>query len=273
MDITSRICVSPPYRALHEISSPAPGSATASFSPEFPTESEEPVSIIEAARHLPIMGLCAVATTAGPGRRYYLARKARLRRLTPPAPQAPPQALHVRALGGLSKPGSASAAAFIYDSDHTSLFDLHCDYVVLDEESFARTFEHLADPSTEQEVSSPYGSPLRLDEVSVSGTRARAEVNLRAEQCAGHFAGFPAVPLAYLLTALVDLSQRLLEDPVNTGPPVRVDLLQAQTLLAPGIPIVLRAHRQEDRRVLVSAGHGGDETVMVSVTFGRAPRE
>ncbi|KOX19651.1 hypothetical protein [Nocardiopsis sp. NRRL B-16309] len=267
MDITSRICVSPPYRAVHSISSPTPGCATASFLPEFPSASEGPVSIIEAARHLPIMGLCAAATTAGPGRRYYLARKARLRRLTPPAPGTPSRELHVTALGGLSRPDSASAAAFLYDSEHTTLFDLHCDYVVIDEESFARTFEHLADPTSAQSVSSPYGSPLRLDDVSVSGATAQAAVNLRAEQCAGHFAGFPAVPLAYLLTALVDLSERLLEDPEDTGPPFRVELLQARTLLAPGTPIVLRARRQSDHRVLVSAGHGGDDTVVVSVAF------
>ncbi|MGW5875951.1 hypothetical protein ACWFMI_05250 [Nocardiopsis terrae] len=269
MDISSRICVSPPYRALNGISSPTPGCATASFSPEFPSAAEEPVSIIEAARHLPIMGLCAAATTAGPGRRYYLARRARLRRLTPPAPGAPQRVLRTTALGGINRPGSASAAAFLYDSDHTALFDLHCDYVVLDEKSFTRTFEHLADPSTQQTASSPYRSPLRLDDVSVSGTQARAEVNLRAEQCAGHFAGFPAVPLAYLLTALVDLAERLMEDPENTGPPFRVELLQADTLLAPGVPIVLRAHRQEDHRVLLSAGHGGDETVMVSIAFSK----
>ncbi|WP_304455376.1 hypothetical protein [Nocardiopsis sp. YSL2] len=219
------------------------------------------------------MGLCAAATTAGPGRRYYLARKARLRRLTPPAPGAPSQGLHVMALGGLSRPDSASAAAFLYDSGHTTLFDLHCDYVVLDEGSFARTFEHLADPSADQKASSPYGSPLRLDHVSVSGTMAQAEVNLRADQCAGHFAGFPAVPLAYLLTALVDLSERLVEDPENTGPPVRVELLQARTLLAPGTPVVLRARRQNDHRVLVSAGHGEDETVVVSMAFGRPPQK
>lgn len=270
MDITSRICVSPPYRAVHGISSPTPGCATASFLPELPSESEGPVSIIEAARHLPITGLCAAATTAGPGRRYYLARKARLRRLAPPAPGTPPRELHVTALGGLSGPDSASAAAFLYDSDHTPLFDLHCDYVVLDEDSFARTFEHLAHPTAEQSTSSPYGSPVRLDNVSVSGTTARAEVHLRADQCAGHFAGYPAVPLAYLLTALVDLSQRLWEDPENTGPPFRVKLLQARTLLAPGTPIVLRARRQDDHRVLVSAGHGDDETVVVSMAFRRA---
>lgn len=220
-DIGPRICVSPPYYALGDLTVPVPGRATAAVPVRTPTGRQVPViNIAEAGRHLAILGLCAAATTnPAPGKHYYLAHRG-VGRMYPPAGArgGPPGGqggellLQGSATARMSGRNRAVAETELYDVDGGVVARLDMEYLVLSEPVFRRLMGLPTAPDATG-PGNPYAAPAPLTDVRVGRGTLTGTANLPVDPalCRGHFAGYPALPVSVAGYAAFSLFDRVLE--------------------------------------------------------------
>lgn len=253
-----RICVRPPYFALRGLSSPQPGAAQAWIVPEQPLLAEAgPIAAAEVGRHLAILGSAALASQSPDGeQRYYLARAARLERVCGVLPGRA-HAFVAEATAGSSWDGSRSAVAraVLRTAAGVTTHLLQVEYRVLGARVFERMFRgrRQAAPAGEH---NPHAKPLQLAMEALDAQHARASLRFGVEQCAGHFEGCPAVPIARLMQALTSLAGRLHQHRSGeASAPYAVlrGAVRAQKLAFAGDALSLSAVHAQDR---------GDETAV-----------
>ncbi|MFI9489792.1 hypothetical protein ACIG47_25610 [Promicromonospora sp. NPDC052451] len=221
-DIGPRICVTPPYYALGDLVSPAPGLAGATVPVQSPTGRQAPViNIAEAGRHLAILGLCAAATTnPAPGKHYYLAHRG-VGRMYPPTGSPPGRGggpLHGTASARMSGRNRAVAETELHDADGTLVARLDMEYLVLS----VPVFRRLMGPATAPDATGPaqpYAAPAPLTDVSADDRSATARMTVNPSLCQGHFAGHPALPVSVAGYATFALFDHVLE--AAAGPDAR----------------------------------------------------
>ncbi|QNP68857.1 hypothetical protein IAG44_04910 [Streptomyces roseirectus] len=212
-DLTSRICVSPPYFALDGLHSPAPGTAVARFPVEMPTGRQAvPLGVAETGRHLAILGLCAAAGLVdGLGRRYYLAREAWATFAPPCEWPAKMREAEGEARAEFLTPRRAVADTHVVGTGRIDLATMRVRYDVLTERVFRRFFSPPGH-RTPSPPHNPYRSPLPLRTVFCAPDSMTAELDVVPELCAGHFEGAPMLPVAFAAQALTALWDLLLDD-------------------------------------------------------------
>lgn len=212
LDVTGSICVTPPYFALTDLRQVAPGEATATIPIETdPGRQAAGIGLFEAGRHLAILGLSAAATVnPTPGRHYYLARTGDCDWLAPATePNTPvPKALHGHAQAAFTGPRHVTAHTTLADPDGTVLARLIVTYDVLSERLFAHFFGPPATPAPHPH--NPYSRPLPLDNLVFHGDAVSADIAVTPDLCAGHFDGYPALPVAITATIMTTLTDRLI---------------------------------------------------------------
>lgn len=207
LDVSGRICVTPPYFALTDLRQTAPGTATATIPVETGTGRQAtPIGLFEAARHLAVLGLSAASTVnPSPDRHYYLARSGVCRWLAPATPPGTPPATALRghAEAVFSDPRHVTAHTRLTDLDGTDLATLTVAYDVLSEKLFAHFF---GPPGhTGRQPGNPYGRPLPLKNLSIGENTVSADIDTTPDLCAGHFDGYPGLPVAITATAMTTL--------------------------------------------------------------------
>lgn len=195
--LLSRICVSAPYFAL-QMPSYGDGRFQASAAASLPMGLEVgPMSSADISRHAAIAGLCVAALAQqSDDRRYYLAQRADYSSVPNSAPYGSQVRFDAR-LELLNKRGARSTIQ-VTTADKP-LARLVVDYTILTDYAFKRLFRSRRRPTcTQTEMDSRLPGTL-----SVDNGRALYELTALPEAaCAGHFADYPALPVALLMGQL-----------------------------------------------------------------------
>ncbi len=205
LDLESRICVRPPYFALHDLALEGLDLHATAMA-ESPAFGEVgPMPAAELGRHAAIVGLSAAAMRqADDRRRYYLARKAICRY----TPNASPYGTPVRFVGRtLELDKRSSRAAITATAGGATLASFEVDYTILTESAFERLFRVNAKDTPS--VPSPYGALLTNHWSGTSDSVEQVVAGVPVTACAGHFEGYPALPVAVLMGQLSYLAGRL----------------------------------------------------------------
>ncbi|MCP2266794.1 hypothetical protein ACFQHV_14015 [Promicromonospora thailandica] len=220
-EIGPRICVTPPYYALGDLTVPVPGLALATVPVQTPTGRQVPViNIAEAGRHLAILGLCAAASTnPAPGRHYYLAHRG-VGRMYPPSSGTAGSAgvLHGTATARMSGRNRAVAQTELRDAGGSLVARLDMEYLVMSEPVFRR----LMGPATAPDAAgpaNPFAAPAPLTGVAAGARGGTAELTVEPTLCRGHFTGHPALPVSVAGYATFALFDHVLE--AAAGPDAR----------------------------------------------------
>ncbi len=202
-DLLSRICVRPPYYALEGAEVTSDG-FSASAIEDGPGGAEiGPMTAANLSRHGAIAGLCAAALAQSDGdRRYYLAREAWFEGFASLKPHGARVTFHA-SLTALEK--REARAVITAEADGDPIMRLEVAYTVLPEVVFARLFSGRRVETPVLAGRLPEGRVHREGEALVRDLEA---VPLGA--CAGHFEGYPALPVAVLMGQLADLAGRAL---------------------------------------------------------------
>jgi acyl transferase domain-containing protein/NADPH:quinone reductase-like Zn-dependent oxidoreductase/acyl carrier protein len=211
----SRICVQPPYFDLFDFGRDGEW-VEASVRPVAPSEDEaDVVSCAEAARHLAIVGSCAVSLRSPfDGQVYYPIRRAysTQMRADPADPQAPTgdvlelARVRSRCLSFDVAASSATAECDLLDLAGNVVFKLIVDYHVIPAEDFGRLFAAHAEPTHENLGYDPYGSwDTPVFRKRSTGVLTMEVPAVDPASCLGHFVGYPALPLSIMTRHAVRL--------------------------------------------------------------------
>ncbi|MQQ99742.1 hypothetical protein [Glaciimonas soli] len=212
--IHRRIAVDPPYFAFKQLTKDDDGTVYGDFVPEQAMGYEcGLVSAAELGRHLAILGSCAAAAALPHDERvYYLAMKAHYIALRQEKQNAQPeQVLHALAKIIPDENGNArTLKSFTSASDNETFATLLVEYSVLPEKLFKRMFSNFSNNQVIALSDSPYKQsiPLRFDKASNTGLIAHSSA-LEPDQCAGHFSGYPAWPVAIIAYSLLQVAGKL----------------------------------------------------------------
>jgi len=228
-EIFARIGTREPYYALKTLAAFRDGVVEAEVPIELKSETEAgPITAGEAARHLGILGACALAEVSRDrSMKYYLVRGAALSRTT-----ATPNAtrLEGRATGELVSADAGRAHATLHLRGGADLFSLDVDFSVLTVAQFHKLFDGVKrdlrkesrPPVLERRTtgelkvmrSNPYGAPLALSKLELSPGVDLIEATfgpVPAGACNGHYPMYPVLPTGIVMSALSQLCGELLK--------------------------------------------------------------
>ncbi len=195
----ARISVARPYFDLGDLEEVGDGIVNATI-PAAPATAPEAGAIeaAQVARHLAILGSCAVALSRDDDtRHHYLATRAHYTRMAN-APTAVDGPLRAQAIGSWVDRRTARALVTLGTADDQALNLLDVEYTVLAPRMFARLNPPIdldAIAAAEGDVAEP------VVEHRVGGVRVDTGP-IPAEMCAGHFPDYPAAPVAIVMGRL-----------------------------------------------------------------------
>ena len=203
--LLGRICVRPPYFALRH-----PRLVQQTFEAEAVAELPQgaecgPMQGAELSRHAAIAGSCAAALLQEDDkRRYYLAQEAEYRGSYSDAPYGTPILLRAHCTELTKRQARAEVTAFVHGEVLTTLSVL---YTILPDSAFERLFKTRLQPTPPARAmaSLPLGTVERQGDSFV-----RVIDHVPAAACAGHFDGYPAMPVAMLMGQLSYLASHAL---------------------------------------------------------------
>lgn len=213
MAVLNRICVRPPYFALHHLQYQdrvftASAASTVRGGPE-----TGPMPGAELSRHAAIAGLCVAALAQQDDqRRYYLAQEASYTGVLHRAPSGTTVQLTAVLLDLNKRQARASISAEVAGEP---LAQVEVLYTVLTDAAFSRLFRSRYQPTF---ISSSLTdlAPLPMGSVQVEGDRFIREIDqIPAGACAGHFEGYPAMPVAILMGQLAHLAGQAFGGPFH----------------------------------------------------------
>ncbi len=200
--LLERICVQPPYFALENIRLDGE-TVHAEVNPVPPPAQEiGVVSTAEAARHLAILGSCAVRLrSARSGRTYFPVHRATLiaRGEAADRPSAARVALAARCVHLDEGASVARADTELRTLDGELVCAFQVDYHVIPEDAFVALFAQHARPTDERTGADPYlvWRHLPAERMSDGSLRTLVEA-VPPAWCLGHFTGIPAYPVSVM---------------------------------------------------------------------------
>ncbi|MDX2052531.1 MAG: SDR family NAD(P)-dependent oxidoreductase [Polyangiaceae bacterium] len=202
-----RICVQPPYFALEEVLQEGDW-LTARVKPaEVPTNGSSAQGLAEAARHMAILGSCALRVVHGnaSGRIYYPVKEARLREWVglalPGEVVVRAKPIHFDPKGSV---GSAETILCSQGGEVLCRFDVT--YHVIPEEEFKVLFAQHARPTHEGLGDDPYREFPHQEPAAVGIGRASLTLApIEQARCLGHFVGYPAYPVSIMVRDIFHL--------------------------------------------------------------------
>lgn len=221
-DICRRIAVERPYFAFSKLFTGKNGEILGEVQREHPLGYEcSPLSAAEIGRHLAILGSCAAAAQSDDTRRFYLATRAEYQRIRFTQRDLPNNTKFLAtARIEQSTARTLSAKMTMQIGNDTPFVSLFVEYRILSEPLFQRLFAHLAVPGDFTSIESPYTNPIPLSWSEPSNTTIVARNGgLPPHNCAGHFRGYPAWPVAIIVACMLrtveKLFQHVLQSPVQ----------------------------------------------------------
>lgn len=237
------ICVREPYFDLDNVQhndQTSQLSATARFT-EIGEFESLPFALAEAARHMAILGSCAVRfDTGGEGRIYYPVKEARLLYVNDSVQQVDTERCRILAnTDHIDTSGStARARASVIDENNEVLCEMEVSYHVIPEPEFNHIFaEHFSytdrniDPDAYLEWENLSEKPFARESENL-WTMNMGEI--RPEQCQGHFVDYPAYPVSIMLRHANDFVGRILNQEDSSEFRVVSGVAQAERLIFAG---------------------------------------
>lgn len=197
-----RISVSAPYFALSDLTETGPGIVSA-IVPATPTSDPETgtMEAAQVARHLAILGSCAAALSRADNKRHhYLATRAHYTRLSSAGSVhlAKDEPLHAEAIASWVDRRTARAIVKLSTTAGQGLNVLDVEYTVLAKKMFSRLH-----PPVDPAVRGNKGGHSLAFEPTKTETGVTVDCGRIPESmCDGHFADYPAAPVAILMGQL-----------------------------------------------------------------------
>lgn len=206
--LLQRICVRPPYFALEHLSLEGER-LTATTKAETPIALEpSPMSAAELGRHAAISGLSLVALLQkDDDRRYYLAQKAECDYFKSDAAFGTAVKFEAKLLEMDKRAARVTVTASI-EGQTVAHFTIN--YSILTERTFQRLFARYQ--KTTFPAPSPYAK-LLSESYERGELWAETKVTIPAWACVGHFDGYPALPVAMLMSQLSYLAGQVMGQP------------------------------------------------------------
>lgn len=213
-----RICVRPPYFALHDGLRDGRFLRATAVAESPPFLERGPMPAAEVGRHSAIAGLLhAALEQRDDARRYYLARSATCVYLQNASPYGAPVSLRTEVLDLDRRAAHVRTEA---RTDDGPLAQIELRYAILTEAAFERLFRHRAQANPPSP--SPFGHLLTEGYEHHGDVVSQIVPAIPIAACTGHFDGFPAMPVAVLMGQLSFLAGRLFEDARGAPAPFRV---------------------------------------------------
>lgn len=208
--ICGRIALQSPYFSFMDLDRQSAAGIRGTFAAEHSTGHERgPVAAAELVRHLATLGSCAAVIDGSAAPAYYLGTKGRLKLLR--NPQHREQGGMFQAVSEVLGQDRKSLVAQSVASGPDFLAHFHCEYQVLPEPVFARTFKHYRTEPVLDPGDSPYREPIGLDFESPQGLSLTAHSRpLPHSRFAGHFFEYPAWPASVYAETVSRVVGRLL---------------------------------------------------------------
>lgn len=207
-DIFKLIDVQDPYYALQDVSIDANNFAKARIKPGQPVGHEiHPVNAAEACRHLAILGsVCCALVNPVKQKHYYLAHTGTYRRAMEKEYDAGSELVAIAECTFFSK-RKASIKACLLDNKNQLICGIEATFHVLHHTLFERFYCDLYREVPAFRPKNPYYQKNPLFDLSFSGPSASASLGIIQDAyCAGHFPQLPALPVAILMSSLLDLA-------------------------------------------------------------------
>jgi len=203
-----RICVQPPYFDLEDMTVDG-DFVEAAVRTAIPSDREDhAVSLLDAARHLAVLGSCAASRRCPiPGKVYYPLVKMHMSELREPRPLParhrvePVDRVRFRARCTEFdlRSSRATATAELLDREGGLIVAVGVEYHVIPEEQFVSLFRDRAKPTHEHSGANPYASWRALPRPEHEDSRVRVDLGkVSSDHCLGHFVGFPALPVSMM---------------------------------------------------------------------------
>ncbi len=250
-ELQSLIAVSGPYFALNNLKVSPKGFLTADFQVELKNHNEVPsISLSEAGRHLAILGSLALANSNPcKEKHYYLATDAVFER--------------VHALPVISNTFKGSVKTYsinkkrgevigqVLSENGELLYNAEVSYAIIHERVFERLYKNKRVVTNNYFPGNPYTHPTRFYTERINKKECRALIAMvKKNDCVGHFANFPAFPVARIGGAMINLSgiqNNLIRGKTNNFC-VRKIVLHAKALIFAGNKVEILTHFNKDNR-------------------------
>jgi acyl transferase domain-containing protein/NADPH:quinone reductase-like Zn-dependent oxidoreductase len=213
--LLSRICVQPPYFQLLDVTRDGEW-IEALVRPVPPSEHEADfISCAEEARHLAIVGSCAVSLKSRIGGRvYYPVRRAYAAQVRGESFESQSSTsgildvarVRARCISFDSAASTATAECDLLDGEGNELSKLIVDYHVIPANEFERLFSAHAESTNEESGLDPYELDLAPAVRTLGDNVLSMDIGpVEPSSCLGHFVGYPALPLSILTRHAVAL--------------------------------------------------------------------
>lgn len=164
------------------------------------------MSYSEAGRHLAILGSLAIAKTNPIKKKhYYLANKANVKRVyrTPYS-----DVLHIGEMSTKSfNKRNAVAEGCIKTADGKVIYEIEVEYSVLTEVLFNRMFSQHKQNTDSKPNYNPYRNSIHFKDTVKTDTICSASLGkVESNDCVGHFDNYPALPVARIAQALINIA-------------------------------------------------------------------
>ncbi len=208
-EIFCLIDVHEPYYALNDVTVSADNHfAVCRIESEQPLGKEvSPVTASEASRHMAILGsLCCAMANPVKQKHYYLANRGTYTRASNDAYWTGNELIATAECISFDK-RKATVRACLLNHRYELICGIDVTYHVIHHAVFERLYINCYQQTLNFEFKNPYRIKSQLLDVQFSDLCATASLGeIRPENCLGHFPNFPAMPVAILLSALLDLT-------------------------------------------------------------------
>ncbi|MET1026311.1 MAG: hypothetical protein ABWY00_04020 [Dongiaceae bacterium] len=208
--VCDRIALRAPYFSFLDLEQQSDAAVRGTFSAEHRTGYERgPVAAAELVRHLATLGSCAAVLEGTATPAYYLGTKGRLKLMRNTRRDREDGMFHASAEVLQQDRKSLVAQSILSGPDFLAHF--RCEYQVLPEPVFARTFKHYRTGPVPHPDDSPYKEPIELDfEAPQERSLIAHSRPLPSSRFAGHFFEYPAWPASIYAETVSRVVGRLL---------------------------------------------------------------
>lgn len=207
-EIFKLIDVHCPYYALKEVRADANNFATARIDIEQSLGDEIlPITVSETCRHLAILGsVCCAMANPVKQKHYYLAYSGTYKRTIEQEHYTGNELIATAECISFNKRKATAKACFL-DEQNQLICGIEVSFHVIPQAIFERLYYNFYKSSPDFGVKNPYLKKNPLFDIKFSDSSASATLGkVQDDFCTGHFPHFPAMPVAILMSALLNLA-------------------------------------------------------------------
>ena len=203
--LADQIMVQKPYNIIFDLEEYGDESIRGKVKNEFLSANEcGPISCSEAGRHIAILGSIALSRKSN-SKNYHLATYADLKRKTRSTGNGNILKLQAKIFSFSTKYSEIIGA--ISDTNNQIIYETTVKNKTLSQPLFSRLFSPFKYPATINNNTSPYRKRRQLSDIQITENKVTAVYgNILPNECEGHFADYPALPVAIVGNTLGELA-------------------------------------------------------------------